>query len=90
MNQIGTFNEEYFGDKESQEYCYRAHDTGYNNYLFTITEEMFYETIQVRFGNKVSDKKYDVDKYLAVKNDTVKRFRDKWIPWEERQYYRFK
>ena len=93
---VGIFNEEYFGDKESQEYCYRAHDLGYNNIYFEFEMDIFnvngvmYENEQVVFKDKIPNKKYNVQEFLAIKNDTVQRFRDKWIPWEEQQHHRFK
>ena len=87
MDEIGTFNEEYFGDKESQEYCYRVHDAGYNNYLFTISKNMSYETRQLSFPAKT---KYDSKEFMTIVNETVDRFRQKWHPWETHQHYRFK
>ena len=87
LHQIGMFNEEYFGDRESQEYCYRAHDVGYSNYYFTIAREMFYETRQLPFSSKT---KYDSKEFLAIVNDTDKRFREQWYPWQDEQDYRFK
>jgi GT2 family glycosyltransferase len=87
LDQVGRFNETYFGDKESQEYCYRVHDLGYNNIYFTPDPDTLYENQQVDFSYKT---KYDVQEFLAIKNETVDRFRDKWCPWEEMQYYRFK
>ena len=86
LDRVGTFNEEYFGDKESQEYCYRAHDAGFNNYYFTLAPNMMYETKQVAFEGKT---KYNVKEFLDIKTKTVVKFREKWCPWEEKQYFRF-
>ena len=86
LDKVGLFTEEYFGDKESQEYCYRAHDLGMNNIYFTIAKDCFYESKQVPFEGKT---KYNVKEFLDIKTDTVNRFREKWCPWEEKQYHRF-
>lgn len=83
FNEVGLFNENYFGDKESQEFCYRVHDVGYCNYL---VEGVKWRHMSVPFTEK---SKINKDELLSVREDTVNEFRKKWMQWEEGQKYLF-
>ena len=87
LKRVGRFNEIYFGDKESQEYCYRAHDLGYNNYYFTRSKDMIYESNSISFPQKT---KYDSNEFMDIVHKTQHQFKKKWIPWEETQHHRFR
>ena len=85
--QVGRFNEIYLGDVESKEYCYRAHNLGYNNYYFTLSKDMMYETNSLLFSQKT---KYDPNGFMNVVRTTRHKFDSQWQPWEETQNYRFR
>lgn len=86
INVIGKFNEDYLGDKESQEYCYRAHKAGYNNYYVQPGQHMIFKHHSVPFTGKV---KYDKNEFLSVVETTRNKFRKQWSQWEENQVRSF-
>ena len=91
INKIGLFNEDYLGDKESQEYCYRVIEHGYQN-LFIQDHKLNnvkWEHTSTVFENKV---KYNQQEYINVKNHSKHLFRERWSgdSWENHQLYLFK
>lgn len=51
--EIGLFDEQYFGDCESQDFCYRLHSIGYTNYwLKDVKQEIEHRLIS--FPNKTN------------------------------------
>jgi len=85
---IGGFNEEYYGDRESQEYCYRAHDKGYSNYFLDVKiSSGKWATHHSREFNRKT--KYDSNDFLSIVKDTGDRFIETWSPWEQKQKHLF-
>jgi hypothetical protein len=86
IQSIGRFNEEYLGDKESQEYCYRAHEAGFSNYYVIPSDGMVYKHNSVPFNNKV---KTDKNEFLNTVSNTRKLFWKEWTTWEKNQKHLF-
>tara|TARA_Y100000310_G_scaffold206216_1_gene206617 strand:+ start:171 stop:896 length:726 start_codon:yes stop_codon:yes gene_type:complete len=76
IDKIGIFDESYFGDCESQDFCYRAKDNGYNNYMIYIDAR--HECIGF-------DKK-DGGRSELMKKVNMSRnlFNSKWGEWEDK------
>lgn len=83
---IGEFDEIYLGDKESQDYCYRAHQAGYHNYYFKPSDDMLVKHNSLPFPQKT---KYNSNDFMNIVNNTKNIFRKKWINWEENQKHLF-
>lgn len=87
FDKISYFNTEYVGDKESQEFCYRAHDAGFNNYYVETTnskQSWFHKSLT--FPQKP---KNDTSSYQELRKKSVELFSKTWHPWEPTQKYRF-
>lgn len=55
ISDIGKFDESYFGDKESQDYCYRANNKGYHNLRIISGVEHIHHN-QIPFNKKTNTK----------------------------------
>lgn len=77
------FDESYFGDKESQDLCYRLHDAGYNNYYVSNVKHAH---ISKSFDNKL---KVDKQEFLETVKQTRAIFKSKWSKWEDSQPHTF-
>ena len=80
------FDESYFGDKESQDICYRLQEAGYNNYFIPKQENVSYAHSSVSFQGKV---KTDKVEFLDTVDNTRKIFKSKWSIWEDSQKHLF-
>lgn len=91
INKLGPFNEDYLGDKESQEYCYRAIEEGYQNILIQKHQDkqIQWSHTSTAFESKI---KHNPQEYLKVKNYSKQLFRERWSgdSWENHQSYLFK
>lgn len=82
VEQVGFFNEEYLGDRESQEYCYRVHDKGWSNILVSNPKKGNWKHNSVPFSNKVKDNAHEL---ITVKNKSTELFLREWSAWEDQQ-----
>lgn len=81
------FSNEYFGDKESQDFCYRVHHEGYNNlFIQPLESNIKWTHNSVGFGDKSKDNK---KLYLKKVDESIKIFNNKWDKWEEKQKHLF-
>lgn len=84
---MGGFSTDYFGDKESQDFCYRVHDKGYNNfYIQSLESNIGWTHTPVGFGDKSKDNR---KLYLKKVDESIKIFNNKWDKWEEKQKHLF-
>lgn len=86
FEEVGYFNEDYFGDKESQEYCYRVHDKGFSNYKMTLPQHLSIDHHLIPFTGKV---KYDKEEFKLAVEQSRTLFRSIWHPWEPEQKHFF-
>tara|TARA_A100001201_G_scaffold143086_1_gene143289 strand:- start:1638 stop:2363 length:726 start_codon:yes stop_codon:yes gene_type:complete len=87
LQDVGRFNEDYLGDRESQEYCYRAHEKGYNNYYLAVDDDGKYSQ---HFVTTISSKdRHDNDAFLKVYYETRDKFKSKYEGWEPTQKHLF-
>lgn len=76
----GYFDEQFFGDCESEDFCYRVHDKGYNNYWLSDDTKYFnYENRAVSFDSKA---RYDRENFKQLVNFSKIYFRTKWKDFE--------
>lgn len=80
------FDEIYFGDKESQDFCYRVHDAGYNNYLVPNQRDAKHQHVSKSFDNKLKE---DKQEFLETVKETRNLFKNRWREWEETQRHMF-
>jgi len=78
FKEIGLFDEQYLGDRESQDFCYRVHEAGYNNYNVNVE----YKHSSLPFSSKV---KIDTIEFKNVVEQSKVRFFNKWGTWERKQ-----
>lgn len=83
VKEVGLFNEDYLGDKESQEYCYRAHNLGYSNLYVEASNKGTWKHRSIGFPSKVSSK--DTPEFLQAVEASRNLFRERWSIWEEEQ-----
>jgi hypothetical protein len=80
IQDIGLFDENYFGDCESQDFCYRAHEAGFNNYWLSDNEAFFkFKHITVNFDYKA---RYNPEVYKLKVSQSRKYFDSKWREFE--------
>jgi len=80
LNDIGMFDENYFGDCESQDFCYRAHQAGYKNYWLSDNEKFFkFKHLTVNFGSKA---RHDQGIFHKKAQESRKYFDSKWRQFE--------
>lgn len=80
LNSIGMFDENYFGDCESQDFCYRAHEAGFKNYWLSDNEAFFkFKHLTINFERKA---KYDQKLFESKVNQSRKYFDSKWRNFE--------
>lgn len=76
FKQANGFDENYFGDRESQDFCYTVHHLGYNNYLCSDLNSYFgYENRAVPFSAKA---RYNKDEFATKVKDSTQYFYRKW------------
>jgi len=80
FNKVGLFNEQYFGDRESQEFCYRLHDKDYHN--IWIDQSKYIRHEMVHFSKKTDT---NPAKYMRCVADSGNLFNEKWQQWEDQQ-----
>lgn len=82
LKTVGLFDEKFFGDCESKDFCFRAHEAGFINYWMSDDENWF------RFKHLTSSFQYKakVDKstYLSLVDDSRKYFHKKWEKFEKK------
>lgn len=83
FEQVGYFNEDYLGDKESQEYCYRAHDLGFTNLFVAKSEAGRWAHTTVEFSRKVD--RTDTEEFLNSVKQSRALFYERWLQWEQDQ-----
>jgi GT2 family glycosyltransferase len=87
FDSIGLFDTSYFGDKESQDFCYRAHDSGYNNlFVESCTENHRWIHNSITFSEK---SKTDNSNFRKLVTESRNIFAKKWYEWEDRQTHLF-
>jgi len=74
MNDIGNFDESYFGDRESQDYCYRANNGGYHNLRMISNSNEIHHT-QLPFSKKTNT---SPELYLRAVSDSTNLFKSRW------------
>jgi len=74
----GLFDEGYFGDKESQDFCYKLHDKSYHNIWLPQATSVIHESTQ--WHKKTNT---DPSKYMQCVADSGKLFKNKWHHWEQ-------
>ena len=78
LDSVGKFDERYFGDKESQDFCYRALQAGYINYRVN-TDLCTHDSTP--FNKKVNESKRE--EFIQKVTETRKLFNSKWQKWEQ-------
>jgi hypothetical protein len=84
---VGLFDTAYFGDKESQDFCYRVHSLGYDNMLVESCVEnnkWFHESLT--FSEK---SKTDNSNFREMVTASRNLFAKKWYSWEDNQTHLF-
>lgn len=80
LRNVGLFDENYFGDCESQDFCYRVHEAGFTNYWISDNESFFkYQHKSVNFGGKA---KKNHREFLDKVDKSRKYFDSKWRQFE--------
>lgn len=74
MNNIGRFDESYFGDKESQDYCYRANNDGYHNLRMLSNSNEIHHN-QLPFNRKTNT---NTELYLQSVANSKELFNTQW------------
>lgn len=78
FNEVGTFDEGYLGDCESQDFNYKVKKKGYTNYWAEIQHAHF----AVGFGQK-TNKGEEIEKLFMEKvYNSRELFKSKWDSWE--------
>lgn len=76
FRQTTGFDESYFGDRESQDFCYTVYHLGYSNYILCDTNDYFgYENRAANFENKA---RFDKNDFLQKVNNSKCYFYSKW------------
>ena len=88
FEQVGYFNEDYLGDKESQEYCYRTHNLGFNNLFIQSSQVGRWAHKGIEFSKKV-DRNYNQE-FLNSVTQSRALFNKRWAGWEQDQKKLFK
>lgn len=83
ISKVGTFNEDYLGDRESQEYCYRVRNEGYRNLYIKSSNKGEWNHLSLGFDQKV--KPVDKGEFSKVVNNSTRLFYSRWQQWEEQQ-----
>ena len=77
---IGPFDENYFGDCESQDFCYRAHKAGYQNYFVSDNESFFkYKHHSANFTSKA---RFDAGVFKNKVQESRNYLNSKWRQFE--------
>lgn len=87
LKDIPYFDMRYFGDKESQDFCYRVHKKGYNNYYVekaSNDQEWYHKSLE--FKDKA---KSNTEEFLIFRQDAVSLFSKLWHKWEKTQKHLF-
>jgi len=77
FGEVGIFDENYFGDCESQDFCYKVKDAGYKNYR--IHMDQTHETSG--FDGKVRENHHE---FLQHVNRSREFFHDRWDEWQDK------
>lgn len=72
------FDESYFGDCETQDFCYRLVEKNYNNFLYK-TDKIHHEITHF-------EKKDSNSEFLDIVLESRKRFLEKWEDWRNSKY----
>tara|TARA_Y100000034_G_scaffold134650_1_gene203716 strand:- start:77 stop:802 length:726 start_codon:yes stop_codon:yes gene_type:complete len=78
FDEVGTFDESYFGDRESQDFCYKVKKEGYINYraYINLTHE------SVIFGNKANGTKEE-HKFNQKVIQAGNLLHSRWDEWQD-------
>lgn len=80
VDTIGMFDENYFGDCESQDFCYRAHEAGFKNYWLSDNETFFrFKHLTINFASKAKHNQKVFEQKVA---QSRKYFDSKWRQFE--------
>jgi len=84
---VGLFDTAYFGDKESQDFCYRVHSLGFSNYYVESCMEI---NKWVHSSLTFSEKsKTDNSNFRKLVTESRDIFAKKWYEWEHKQTHLF-
>lgn len=87
LKDIPYFDMRYFGDKESQDFCYRVHEKGYNNYYVekaSNDQEWYHKSLE--FKDKA---KSNTEEFLIDRQEAISLFSKVWHIWEKTQKHLF-
>jgi GT2 family glycosyltransferase len=87
LKDIAYFDMRYFGDKESQDFCYRVHKEGYSNYYVEVAsndQEWYHKSLE--FKDKAKSNNIE---FLNLRKKSVSLFSELWHEWEKTQEYLF-
>lgn len=78
INEVGLFDEQFYGDRESEDFCYRVNNAGYTNLrlLDNLNEIHHY---QIPFRKKTNS---NSEEYMNKVNETQILFKNKWSDLE--------
>lgn len=87
LKDIPYFDMRYFGDKESQDFCYRVHSKGYHNYYVerALNDQEWYHK-SLEFKDKA---KSNTVEFLNLRKESVSLFSKLWHEWEKTQKHLF-
>jgi hypothetical protein len=77
FDEVGVFDESYFGDCESQDFCYKVKKAGYKNYRAHINQT--HEALG--FGNKVSMAQQQEFLQKVVQSRNL--LHSRWDEWQD-------
>ena len=75
FNEVGIFDESYFGDRECQDFSYKVFDVGYKNYMIYVNRDHR----SIPFDHKVGG---DVDNFKDKVQKSYEIYNEKWANWE--------
>lgn len=85
---VGEFDNSYRGDVESQEFCYRVHDAGFNNYIVKkASDKQSWNHKSTPFQNKA---KKNSSTFLKLVDNSRKLFKKVWGDWQSKVIKDFK
>jgi len=74
INEVGLFDEQFYGDRESEDFCYRVNNLGYHN-LRLLDSKNEINHYQIPFHKKTNS---NPEEYMKAVDKTQILFKEKW------------
>jgi len=74
INEVGLFDEQFYGDRESEDFCYRVNNLGYHN-LRLLDSKNEINHYQIPFHKKTNS---NPEEYMKSVDKTQILFKEKW------------